>query len=321
MSIFDLVSAIFREDQLHASGDPGQAVLGVRRDAGTSPVSTDGDYHNLLFDSTGNLKVSAAGAAAAAVTISGGQAADGAAVSGNPVRIGGKDGSGNTQDIITDTSGNLQVVGPAADDAAAVGNPLRCGGVYSSSLPTLTDGDVADILLDSSSRPLVALGQRLDSENDAVNIMGIIDTYEAAFAVVGAASGDVVEIIGSATTIIRILEIDIFEPSTQRLFSLIKRSTAATGGTSANATLVPLDSANAAATAVIKNYSADPTEGAAVGTILRKTMGTSQTIQLNYVDGGGQPVVLRGVAQTLCINVDGATNFDVRIRFTEQTSL
>jgi hypothetical protein len=38
-----------------------------------------------------------------------GPAADGAAVSGNPVRIGGKDGSGNTQDIATDTSGELQI--------------------------------------------------------------------------------------------------------------------------------------------------------------------------------------------------------------------
>jgi hypothetical protein len=38
-----------------------------------------------------------------------GPAADGAAVSGNPVRIGGKDGGGNTQDVATDTSGELQV--------------------------------------------------------------------------------------------------------------------------------------------------------------------------------------------------------------------
>jgi hypothetical protein len=45
----------------------------------------------------------------ASVDITGGQAADGAAVSGNPVRIGGKDGSGNTQDIITDTDGHLQI--------------------------------------------------------------------------------------------------------------------------------------------------------------------------------------------------------------------
>jgi hypothetical protein len=34
-----------------------------------------------------------------------GPAADGAAVSGNPVRIAGKDGSGNTQDILTDPAG------------------------------------------------------------------------------------------------------------------------------------------------------------------------------------------------------------------------
>lgn len=38
-----------------------------------------------------------------------GTAADGVAVSGNPIRIGGKDGGGLTQDILTDASGNLQV--------------------------------------------------------------------------------------------------------------------------------------------------------------------------------------------------------------------
>lgn len=38
-----------------------------------------------------------------------GTAADGAAVSGNPVRIAGKDAGGLTQDVITDTIGNLQV--------------------------------------------------------------------------------------------------------------------------------------------------------------------------------------------------------------------
>lgn len=38
-----------------------------------------------------------------------GRAADGAAVAGNPVRIAGKDGGGLTQDIATDTSGELQV--------------------------------------------------------------------------------------------------------------------------------------------------------------------------------------------------------------------
>jgi len=72
------------------------------------------DGHNVTVDN-------AAGAAAVniqdggnVITVDGtvtatGAAADGAAVSGNPVRIGGKDGSGNTQDVATDTAGELQV--------------------------------------------------------------------------------------------------------------------------------------------------------------------------------------------------------------------
>lgn len=51
-----------------------------------------------------------------------GQAADGAAVSGLPVRIAGKDGSGNTQDILTDTAGDQVMVG-----AGTAGTPA--GGV------------------------------------------------------------------------------------------------------------------------------------------------------------------------------------------------
>ena len=41
-----------------------------------------------------------------------GMVADGIEVKGNPVRIGGKDGAGLTQDIATDASGNLSVVSP-----------------------------------------------------------------------------------------------------------------------------------------------------------------------------------------------------------------
>jgi len=59
-----------------------------------------------------------------------GPAADGVAVSGNPVRIAGKDGSGNTQDVLTDTDGHLQVdvlSGGAGteytEDAAAPADP------------------------------------------------------------------------------------------------------------------------------------------------------------------------------------------------------
>lgn len=47
----------FAEDIAHISGDSGIAILGVRQDADTSPVSATGDYHNLIFDNAGNLKV------------------------------------------------------------------------------------------------------------------------------------------------------------------------------------------------------------------------------------------------------------------------
>lgn len=47
----------FNEDSAHTTGDAGPQILGVRRDADTTPVSADGDYHHLVFDDTGNLKV------------------------------------------------------------------------------------------------------------------------------------------------------------------------------------------------------------------------------------------------------------------------
>lgn len=55
-----------------------------------------------------------------------GAGASGAAVAGNPVRIGGSDGT-NTRDISTDTSGRQIVVGAAASAAALAGNPVRVG--------------------------------------------------------------------------------------------------------------------------------------------------------------------------------------------------
>jgi hypothetical protein len=45
------------EDAAHTSGDVGVLSLGVRRDADTTPVSADGDYHAPIFDANGYLKV------------------------------------------------------------------------------------------------------------------------------------------------------------------------------------------------------------------------------------------------------------------------
>lgn len=49
----------YAEDSAHTTGAIGQFILGVRQDADTSPVSADGDYHGLIFDNAGRLKVAA----------------------------------------------------------------------------------------------------------------------------------------------------------------------------------------------------------------------------------------------------------------------
>lgn len=113
-----------------------------------------------------------------------GTAADGAAVAGDPVRQAGKDGSGNTQDIITDTSGNQVVVGPETAGSAVTGGGLRAmGSDGTNARDILTDttgriiqnGNVASGAADSgnpvkvgcvynSTLPTVTTGQRIDCQ-------------------------------------------------------------------------------------------------------------------------------------------------------------
>jgi hypothetical protein len=57
-----------------------------------------------------------------------GDAANGAAVAGNPVLIGGSDGT-DARTLLTDTSGRQIMVGAAASGAAVTGNPVLVGGV------------------------------------------------------------------------------------------------------------------------------------------------------------------------------------------------
>lgn len=145
-----------------------------------------------------------------------------------------------------------------------------------------------------------------------------LDTYEACFAVVAAGSGDAVEFVGSASKTCRVLEVYVSEPSVARLFQFVKRSSAAIGGLPSNPAGTPLDSTNAAATLVINNFASAPTAGSLVGSpLFRKTLATSQHINKSWVDGGGQVITLRGVAETFCINVNGAVNFDCYVRWTE----
>lgn len=92
---------------------------------------------------TGNFTVVQATASNLLANV-GGLGASGAAVSGNPVRIGGSDGT-NTRDISTDASGRIIIIGAAANGAAVAGNPVLIAGSDGSnarSIRTATDGTV-----------------------------------------------------------------------------------------------------------------------------------------------------------------------------------
>lgn len=56
------------EDSAASSGFIGVPILGVRQDAETSPVGSDGDYHGLIFNEFGRLKTAGSPASFPAVT-------------------------------------------------------------------------------------------------------------------------------------------------------------------------------------------------------------------------------------------------------------
>jgi membrane protein implicated in regulation of membrane protease activity len=127
---------------------------------------------------------------------------------------------------------------------------------------------------------------------------------------------DMFYIAGSGTKTIKILK--LWWSSTQNTagvntWFVIKRSTANTLGTAVATTKVPNDSNNAAATATVQHYTANPTLGTSVGNIFTGRVLSPATAttnaQINNLDFNqllGQPLVLRGTAEGLSLNFNGA---------------
>ena len=145
-------------------------------------------------------------------------------------------------------------------------------------------------------------------------------TYSASGAgfIPAATPTDVYLISGSATKVVRIHTISVSGTTTSGspikcTINLIKRSTANTGGTSVVSTNVSHDTNNAAATVVARHYTANPTLGATVGVVRSVTNSfqaaglTVGSIDFNFEDDGGQPFILRGVAESLAVNFTSTT--------------
>lgn len=144
-------------------------------------------------------------------------------------------------------------------------------------------------------------------------------TYRANIAglVPAASATDIVYINGSATktvTINRVFVTGTAGTAVAVPVQIIKRSTASSGGTCAAMTSVPLDSSDAAATAVVNSCTANPTPGTSVGTVASQSVFFSLASAVNaqpgdfkFGDTNGKPVVLRGVAQGLAVNLNAVS--------------
>lgn len=131
----------------------GAGALNVIVDSSATVTVTDGaGAMNTIIDSGTVTTVSTVTAVTDitnAVKVIG-PAADGVAVSGAPVRLGGKDGGGLTQDLITDATGNLSVGTGTAGSAAS--NVVTVQGIASGTTLIVGDGSGAmNTIIDSGT--------------------------------------------------------------------------------------------------------------------------------------------------------------------------
>ena len=235
----------------------------------------------------------------------------------------------------TDSAGNLNVAlvpptgasstyvqGAGAVASAIVGNPVAIGvnadgaNAASSALKTVT-GDTAGAA--------------------HVNTEGQKATYTAAFQVTPASSAtDIVQLIGSSTSIVRVTRVSISGIATAAAVIDvvgIKRSAADSSGTISAQTIVNHDSGDAVASAVCSAITANPTLGATgskygncrFGKVaLQTAAGTVAPVPLtwDFTNRNEKGLVLRGVAQAFCVNLNGVQSsgqvMNVEVTWTEE---
>lgn len=152
-------------------------------------------------------------------------------------------------------------------------------------------------------------------------------TYSAAMSVEPVASSptDVCSLYGSATKRIRVRKLIVSGEATSvttEPIAIMKRSTAASNGTSVATTGVAWDSTNATATALADIYSTNPTVGTLVGVIADPfvtwsnfTTGVGTTLTYNFGERES-PVILRSASQGLTVHLNGITTAGLNLMCT-----
>lgn len=178
-------------------------------------------------------------------------------------------------------------------------NMVAVGGQYNTTIPTPTAAQALSIQLDSTGSTYINTEGRKTTYR--VGIVG--------FTPIASATAPAVSITGSATKTVRITRIVYSASASTGAVSNIQvnRFTALTGGTpnSQAANIAKLDSNNAAATAVVNQWSAAATTATSAGILIAKryevvTAAVSVQpgeIEWKFGDDNGQGLVLRGTAE------------------------
>lgn len=154
----------------------------------------------------------------------------------------------------------------------------------------------------------------------AVSIAGFrttARTYSAtANIAVASAATDIAAFFGNATTTVQVTKIRVtgIQTTTGVVdMLLVRRSTANTAGTSSNFSVALHEASDAANSSTPIAYTANPTVGTLAGVVRRwytaftSNAGASTSEYTLEFGENGKPLVLSGVTQGICLNLNGAT--------------
>jgi len=125
---------------------------------------------------------------------------------------------------------------------------------------------------------------------------------------------DVFTVTVSATKIVEVFEIGFsMTKSTSLLInvSMLRRSTANSGGISTLGSFVPRDSMSLPPTSTAHGYTSNPTLGSLVGSFVSTRYFVNGAVALPqqlFFDFKKSPIILRGVNEVLSLNLAGFTN-------------
>lgn len=192
-------------------------------------------------------------------------------------------------------------------------------GKYNLSLPTYTNGQNVYLSTDVNGRAIVAQGTSPWVVSGTSTVTASKNqTYSAtSIFTVAASPTDVFTITGSGTKTVKILYLKYIATKTANGFAdvyLIRRSSANTGGTSTTLTAGRHDTNNAAATAVVRSYTANPS---ALGTTVANLFShryfysglsvVGESLVYNFDNGSMQPITLLGTSEVLAVNLNSTT--------------